>query len=89
MISEFLYSYSLFQTPGFKKIDLKPPPASESAHPVFRFKTQCSSEAAKQLNTSADATFSQKDLVAKLKKKVDEVKDRKKLAEKTMKDHDI
>ena len=89
MISEFLFSYSLFQTPGFKKIDLKPPPASESAHPVFRFKTQCSSEAAKQLNTSADATFSQKDLVAKLKKKVDEVKDRKKLAEKTRKDHDI
>ena len=94
MFSKFISSYSLFQTPGFKKIELKPPPipkhmASESSHPVFRFKTQCKSEDAKQLNTSDDATFSQKNLVAKMKKQVDEVKDRKKLTEKTMMDHDI
>jgi len=66
---------------------------SEMANEKLKLKlTELSSQAeqaVEQLNTSADATFSQKDLVAKLKKKVDEVKDSQKHAEKTMMDHDI
>merc|ERR1712013_252702 len=46
-------------------------------------------QAVEQLNTSADATLSQRDLVAKLKRKVDEVKDSQKNSEKTMMEHDI
>jgi len=66
---------------------------SELANEKLKLKlTELSSQAeqaAELLNTSADATFSQKDLVTKLKQKVEEVRDSQKQAEKTMMDHDI
>eukprot|EP00092_Neocalanus_flemingeri_P020290 GFUD01021979.1.p1 GENE.GFUD01021979.1~~GFUD01021979.1.p1 ORF type:complete len:1250 (+),score=420.04 GFUD01021979.1:230-3979(+) len=66
---------------------------SELANEKLKLKlTELSSQAeqaAELLNTSADATFSQKELVAKLKEKVEEVRNSQKQAEKTMMDHDI
>jgi len=66
---------------------------SEMANEKLKLKlTELSSQAeqaVEQLNTSADATMTQKDLLAKLKRKVDEVKDSQKHAEKTMMEHEI
>jgi len=66
---------------------------SEMANEKLKLKlTELSSQAeqaAELLNTSADATFSQKELVSKLKLKVEEVRDSQKQSEKTMMEHDI
>ena len=66
---------------------------SEMANEKLKLKlTELSSQAeqaAELLNTSADATLSQKELVSKLKNKVEEVRDSQKQSEKTMMEHDI
>merc|ERR1711936_108870 len=65
---------------------------SEKANEELKTKlAELSSEAeqaVERLSTSADATFTQKDLMAKLKRKVDEVKDSQKNSEKCRTEYD-